>query len=159
MKNKVYNNDDKKNLFIKILKKQNKFLHRYFTDYNFTHINKLIAEYHSKYIDTYFYILKFINTNNIINTSCFELDLLYFYNNNNSYNINYDPELKTKILKYIASFVKTTNPNNKYNKIIKWKEFSSGLVMYFNKEIYMNFFNEYESLIIMNKEYTVNDDI
>ena len=71
---------------------------------------------------------------------CFELDLLYFFNNNNTYNIEIDEKLKIKILKYINnSCIKPGIPNNNKDKQIIWKEFEYGLSIYFNKEIYMNF--------------------
>lgn len=147
--NEIYNNINNNKL---------SSIKRYFTDFMYLHYNKLIAEYHTKSADTFFYILKLININKLKLSCCFELELLYFFNNNNSYNINIDEQLKIKILNYTHNFIITglpnnsNNSNNLINKVF-WKEFENELAIYFNTEIYMNFFNEYQSLIIMNKNY------
>ena len=144
--NQIYKNINNNKIFS---------IKRYFTDFMFLHFNKLIAQYHTNYANTYFYILKHINITNMDIYCCFELDLLYFFNNNNSYNINVNNELKIKILKYINTFIISGTPNDIKNKLILWKEFENGLSLYFNNEIYMNFFTEYQSIKIMNKNYNL----
>ena len=154
--NEYYNNhelDELNSIYVNILKNKKESLMRYYNDYLFTHINKLIALEHTKYSDTYIYILKLINIYNKNIECCYELDNLYFFNNNNCNNVYINENIKNKLLLYISSFIKDGDPNNKNNKLLNWKEFESELVLYFNKEIYMNFFSEYDSLNIMNDEY------
>lgn len=147
--NKKYNKSDISDLnkiYININKKNIYSLKRYYNDYFFTYINKKIAEYHIIYAKTYIYVLKFINVRDSDIECCFELDLMYFYNNNNSYNIYIDDELKQKILQYIQLFIKNKNP---------WNEFKNDLAMFFNKETYMNFFYDKQSLNIINKNFDI----
>lgn len=154
--NNNYTEDDKDELnaiYININKNREDSKIRYYNDYIFTHISKMIAEEHTKYSDTYFYIMKYINIYGINIDCCYELDNLYFLNNNNCNNIYILDKLKNKILLYISTFIKTDDPNSKNNKITRWKEFQHGLCIYFNEEIYMNFFKEFTSLQIMDEEY------
>ena len=156
--NKNYSDEDKENLnniYNNINKNNNKSILRYYTDYLFTHFNRLIANNHKKYANTYFYVLKNIDIYNINIFCCFELDLFYFFDNNSCNNVNIDIKIKKKILKYISNFAYKSDPNDKKinKKKIVWKEYSSNLAIYFNKEIYTNFLNEYDSLNIMDREY------